>query len=63
MAHADTSWRVGAIYRACVRWGMTADTAKAHMARLFKFDRNKGAPTVEIWFRNMAQRRAEYRGP
>jgi len=31
MSHPDTSWRSGAIYRCCKRYGMTKETAIVHL--------------------------------
>lgn len=32
MSHPDTSWRIGAIYRSCKRYGMTRSTAIGHLS-------------------------------
>ena len=63
---SDTAWRVGAIYRSCVRYGMTAETALHHMRELFTINsgrRGSAENLVGIWFRDMDKRREEYRGP
>lgn len=62
MAHPDASWRVGAIYRCCVRYGMTQVTAEQHMAALgvTRGDVESFKRTCDIWWRNMVQRREEY---
>jgi len=60
MAHPDKSWRVGAIYRCCVRYGKDQDGALHRMWEVFTSSSNVHN-TVSIWFRNMDRRREEYR--
>jgi hypothetical protein len=76
MAHPDKSWRVGAIYRCCVRYNKDMLWAKAKIAELStlsadgKVIAGRSYPRlVDIWFRrshptapnHIEQQRHEYR--
>ena len=62
MAHPDNSWRVGAIYRACVRYAMDEETAVQHMRTmgLTRGEKNSLENCARIWFRTMDRRRENY---
>lgn len=62
MAHPDNSWRVGAIYRSCVRYGMNRETCIEHMRAMgiTRGDKASYENCADIWWRDMDKRRGEY---
>lgn len=59
MSHPDTSWRLAAIYRCCVRYGMTREIALQKVVAVFRVEPwpdstrvFKAEQLVNIWFRD-----------
>lgn len=63
MSHIDSSWRVGAVYRAFYRWNMPQAVGVTHLEKAFK--RSGDSPSnaaykakrlIEIWFNKSGNR-------
>lgn len=74
MAHADSSWRVGAVYRAFYRWNMSQAVGIAYLEKAFRREGDtpstalyKAKRSIELWFQadsqgrtHISKRRAEW---